>query len=131
MTAHGSEENGLAWVDGLLEYDKLRQTIREAVSGYAHLYAYGLAKTRFLAELVAQPVRNLEEFKCPQPHGLKAQFSCSMPCHKNYLNRRCATRNAHTLFKWLVHHLNSRNYIACSPEFTRHTASFNSGLSRL
>jgi len=62
MTAHESEVNGLAWADGLLKYDKLRQTIREAVSGYAHLYAYGLAKTRFLAELVAQYVRNLEEF---------------------------------------------------------------------
>ena len=54
-----------------------------------------------------------------------------MPCHKNYLNYRCATRNAHTLFKWLMHHLQSRNYIACPPDFTRHTASFNSGLSRL
>jgi len=99
MTAQGCEENGLSWADGQLEYDKLRQTTREAVSGYAHLYAYGVPKTRFLTELLAQPVRNLADFECPQPHGLKAQFSCSMPCHMNYLNRRCATRNAHTLFE--------------------------------
>jgi hypothetical protein len=131
MTAHGCEKNGLSWADGQLDYDKLRETISEAVSGYAHLYAYGIAKTRFLTELLAQRVRNLEDFKCPQPHGLKAQFSCSMPCHKNYLNCSCATRNAHTLFKWLKHNLHSRTYIACPPEFTRHTASFNSGPSRL
>ena len=128
MTTRGCEENGLSWADGQLQYDKLRQTIREAVSGYAHLYAYGIAKTRFLTELLTQPVRNLEDFECLQPHGIKAQFSYSMPCHKNYLNRGCATRNAHTLFKWLQHHLRSRNYISCPPDFTRHTASFNSGL---
>jgi hypothetical protein len=91
MKAHSSEENGIAWADGQLEYDKLRQTIREAVSGYAHLYAYGIAKTRFLTELVAQPVLNLEDFNCPQPQGLKSQFSCSTPCHKNYVLHRCAT----------------------------------------
>jgi len=131
MPAHGSEKNGLSWSDGQLDYDKLHETINESVSGYPHLYAYGMAKTRFLTELLAQPVRNLEDFKCPQPHGLNAQFSCSMPCHKNFLNYSCATRNAHTLFKWFKHHLQSRASISCPPKFTRHTASFNSGLSRL
>jgi len=131
MTPHGSDENGLSWAYGQLDYDKLRETISEAVSGYAHVYAYGIAKTKFLTTLLAQPVRNLEDFHSPQSQGLKAQFSCSMPCHKNYLNYCCATRNAHTLFKWLKHHLHTHTYIACPPEFTRHTASFNSGLSRL
>ena len=131
MTAHGSDKNGLSWGNGQLDYKKLRETLSQAVSGYAHLYAYGIPKSRFLTELLAQPVRNLENFKCPQTHGLKAQYSCSMPCHKNYLNYSCATRNAHTLFKWLKHHLHSLAYISCPPEFTRHTASFNSGLSRL
>jgi len=56
MTAHGSDKNGLSWGDGQLDYDKLRETINEAVSGYAHLYAYGIAKSRFLTELLAQPV---------------------------------------------------------------------------
>jgi len=131
MTAHGAEVNGLSWADGWLDYDKLRETICEAVSGYAHLYAYGASKTRFLTTLLAQPVRNLEDFKCHPPHGLKAQFSCSMPCHKNYLNYRCATRNAQTLFQWLRHHLHSRDYIACPDDFTGHIASFNSGVSQL
>ena len=93
MSAHGSAENGLSWGDGQLDYAKLPETIREAVSGYAHLYAYGIAKTKFLSNLLGEPFGNLEDFNCPPPHGLKAQFSCSMPCHKNYLNYRCATRN--------------------------------------
>jgi len=130
-TAHGCDKNGLSWADDQLDYDKLHETISEAVSGYARLYAYGIAKTKFLTTLLAQPVRNLKYFDCPQPQGLKAQFSCSMPCHKNFLSYSCVTRNAHTLFKWLMHHLHSRTYIVCPPEFTRHTASFNSGLSRL
>jgi len=50
MTAHVSDKNGLSWSDDQLDYEKLRQTISEAVSGYAHLYAYVLTKTRFLAE---------------------------------------------------------------------------------
>jgi len=83
MTANGCDKNDLSWGDGQVDYDKLRETISEAVSGYADLYAYGIAKTRFLTELLAQPVRNLEDFECPQPHGHKAQLSCSMPCHKN------------------------------------------------
>ena len=130
MTAHGCEENGLSWYDCRINYDKFRETICEAVSGYAHLYAYGVSKTKFLTTLLAGPVQNLEDFKCPSSHGLKAQFSCSMPCHKNYQNYRCATRNAHTLFKWLKHHLDSRDYIACPADITRHTASFNSGISQ-
>jgi len=56
MTAHGSDENGLSWGDWQLDYDKLCETISEAVSGYAHLYAYGITKTKFLTTLLAQPV---------------------------------------------------------------------------
>jgi len=131
MTAQGSDKNVLSWAGGHLDCEKLCATMSKTVSGYAHLYAYGLARTRFLTELLAQPVRNLEDFKCPAPHGLKSKYSCSMPCHKNYRNYSCATRTAQILFKWLKHHLHSLAYISCPPEFTRHTASFNSGLSHL
>ena len=67
MTAHGSDTNGLSWSDGQLEYEKLRGTISEAVSGYAYLYAYGIAKTRFVTELLAQPVRNWRISSVPRP----------------------------------------------------------------
>jgi len=61
MTAHGSEENGLSWADWQLDYDKLRKTICEAVSGYAHLedqISHNLAGTAY---------RNLEDFMSPTP----------------------------------------------------------------
>ena len=32
-TAHGSDKNGLSWRDGQLDYEKLRATISQAVSG--------------------------------------------------------------------------------------------------
>jgi len=98
MMAQGSEENGLSWSDGQLVYDKLRKAICEAVSGYAHLYAYGVAKTKFLTTLLAQPVRNLEDFKSPPPHGLKAQFSCSMQCPQELSKLPLRnTKRAHTI----------------------------------
>jgi len=53
MNSHDSDRNGLSWGYGKLNYDRLRDTISEAVSGYAHLYAYGIAKTRFFTELLA------------------------------------------------------------------------------
>jgi len=74
MAIHGYEENGLSWADGRLDYDKLRKSICEAVSGYAHLYAYGVAKTKFLTTLLAQPVRHLEDIKCPPPTASRSNL---------------------------------------------------------
>jgi hypothetical protein len=129
MSPHSSAENGISWDYGNLEFVKLYDTLSEAVSGYAHLYAYG-EKCKFLKKLLAQPIRNLEDFACPSPYGLKSQFSCSLPSHRNYQNFHCANRSAYTLYKWLMHHLQGRLYIGCPPDSTRHTAAFNSGVSR-
>jgi len=129
MAPHGSKVNGLSWDDGHLEYDRLYTTLKEAVSGYAHLYAYGDEKTKILTEMLGRAVQNLESLGCPSPYGLKSDFSCSLPCHKNYLNIHCATRSAYNLYRWLMYHLLSRRYINCPPDSTRHTAEFNSGIT--
>jgi hypothetical protein len=129
MAPHSSPENDISWDDGNLEFVKLYENLSEVVSGYAHLYAYGEEKCKFLKTLLGQPIRNLEDFECPSPYGLNSQFSCSLPCHRNYQNVRCATRSAHTLYKWLMHHPKSRLYIGCTPDSTRHTAAFNSAIS--
>jgi hypothetical protein len=59
MSPHNIPENGISWDDGHLEAAKLYQTLNEAVAGYAHLYAYGEEKCRFLKNLLVQPIRNL------------------------------------------------------------------------
>jgi hypothetical protein len=82
MAPHSSRENGISWDDGNLEFKKLYEALSKAVSGYAHLYAYGEEKCKFLKSLLTQPIRNLEDFDCPSPYGLKSDFSCSMPCQK-------------------------------------------------
>ena len=90
MIAHGSDKNGLSWSDGQIVCEKLSETINEAVSGYAHLYAYVLAKTRFLTELLAQPVRNREDFKCPpapRPQG-SVQLQYALPQELSKLQLR-------------------------------------------
>jgi L-ribulose-5-phosphate 3-epimerase UlaE len=55
MSPHSSPENGLSWDDGLVEFVELYDTLSEAVSGFAHLYAYG-EKCKYLKKLLAQPI---------------------------------------------------------------------------
>jgi hypothetical protein len=74
MAPHSSSENGLSWDDGYVEHIKLLRTLNEAVSGYAHLYAHGEEKCRFLKNLLGQPIRNLEEFYFLSPYGLMSHI---------------------------------------------------------
>jgi hypothetical protein len=69
MAPHSSAENGLSWDYGVVDFIGLHETLSEAVSGYAHLYAYGEEKCTFLANLLGKPIRNLEYFDCPSPYG--------------------------------------------------------------
>jgi len=54
MTTHRSVENGLNWDDGHIAYSELYTVVNEAVAGFAHLYAYGIAKCAFLTELLSR-----------------------------------------------------------------------------
>jgi hypothetical protein len=49
MYPHGSEENGLHWGDGNIEYDPLHVVLGEAVANFAHLYSFGASKCKFLS----------------------------------------------------------------------------------
>ena len=78
MPDHGSTENGINWIDGHIEYSELHMVLNEAVVGFAHLYAYGVSKCRFLAELTGRPIHNLEDVNCPLPtHSIT---SVGVPC---------------------------------------------------
>ena len=57
MTDHGSSQNGINSADGHIEYKELHTVINEAVSGFAHLYAYGVPNSR--STLSSRPVRSI------------------------------------------------------------------------
>ena len=93
-TPHGSVGSGLNWDDGHIAYPELYTVASEAVTGFAHLYAYGVAKCAFLTELLIRPILNLQDFNCPLSKSLKHKYWCSMSCHIcPHVN--CATKTAH------------------------------------
>jgi len=52
---------------------------------------------------------------------------CSLPCHK-FPDKSCSVRNAISLFGWLKHHIQDKEYVKCPKDDSRHTAIFNSGI---
>jgi len=67
MTSHGSDENGLNCEDGHVTYHDLYTVANKAVAGFAHLYAYGVSKCKFLTDPLSRPILNLQDFNCPLP----------------------------------------------------------------
>jgi len=112
MRLHGDSENGLNWEDRYIPYNQLSSVLNEAVAGFAHLYAYGDSKCTLISQLLGRPVHNLEDFNCPSPHYFRHKFSCTKPCHRNP-SFRCATRHAHSLYEWLMFHLQKMSYVTC------------------
>jgi len=58
MDAHASDQNGLSWDDGIIPYSSLFQTLTEATANFAHLYAKGMGKCKFLSNLLGRAVKN-------------------------------------------------------------------------
>ena len=127
MTPHGSDENGLNWDDGHIPYRQLETVLSESVAGFAHIYSYGVSKCKFLKELLGRHVMNLEDFGCPDHTKLKSRYNCILPCH-SYNDISCATRNAHSFYKWLMYHFQKKSYVKCPKDMTRHTAMFVSAI---
>ena len=119
MKSHGSDENGLNWEDGLIAYHDLYT----AVAGFAHLYCYAITNFKFLTELLGRPILNLQDFKCPQPTSFNHTRWCSVPCHK-FPNVDCATKTAHSLYDWLIFHLQTKSYVRCPKDMSRHSSKF-------
>jgi len=127
MADHGSSENGLNWADGHIEYKELHTVLTEAMTGFAHLYAYGLSKCPFLSELTGRPIHNLEDLECPSPVSFNHKRWCTLPCPK-FPRFSCATKTAHSLYNWLMYYLQKKDYVQCPADMTRHTADFVSAL---
>lgn len=107
---NSSTDSSLHWDDGHIPFSKLSTVLNEAVAGYAHLYAYGSAKRKFLSELIHRPSLSLEDFNCPRPGDLKPEFSCAFPCHK-FPSVHCASRTAHCVCKWLMFYFQTKTNV--------------------
>jgi len=127
MDEHGYEANDLNWNNSIIQYAKLYRTVNEAAANFAHLYAKGTAKTRFLSGLLRRAVFNLDAFACPERKSFRMGTVCSMPCHR-FSDKSCATRNAHALYEWLTFRLKGKSFVKCPKDNSRHTAAFNSGI---
>jgi hypothetical protein len=129
MNDHISKHNGLSWMDGNISYSLIHQTLTEATANFAHVYAKGDDKCTYLSGLLGRAVLNLDTFGCPERSEFRMETGCSMPCHR-YPDKSCATRNAQSLYKWLIHHLQAKEYVKCPKDGSRHTAVFNSGVNQ-
>jgi hypothetical protein len=127
MNAHSSEDSGISWDDGIIAYSSLFQTLTEATTNFAHLYAKGTAKCKFLSKRLGRTVQNLDSVACPSRKSFRMTTSCSLPCNK-FPDKSCATRNALSLYGWLKHDIQHKEYVKCSKGNSRHNAIFNSGI---
>jgi len=120
MRPHGDKENGLNWDDEHIPYHKLSTVLSEAVTGFEHLYGYGESRCNLLAKLFGRPVDNLEDLNCPKPRHFIHKYGCTKQCNRNP-SFRCATRNAHSLYDWLMYHFQKMSCVTCPEDMNRHT----------
>jgi len=59
----------------------------------------------------------------PRQQKLKSRYNCVLPCH-SYNDISCVTRNAHSFYKWLMYHFQTKSYVKCPKNLTRLTAMF-------
>ena len=122
MAVHGSSENGINWADGRIEYREFYIVLNDAVS-FLLTSTPTASKVTYLSGLTGRPIRNLEDLICPPPDAFNHRRWCTLPCYK-FLKFACATKTTHSLYDWLMHHLQTKDYVQCVPVMTRHTADF-------
>ena len=80
------------------------------MEGFPHVYSFGPTKFSFLSALLERTVLDLEDFKCPPAKELKPTLSSALPCHR-FPKFSCATKSSHSLYAWLMHHLQTKSYV--------------------
>jgi hypothetical protein len=127
MADQGSSENGINWANGHIEYKDLHTVVTEVVAWFAHLYAYGVSKVTFLSSLTGRTINNLEDMDCPTPDSFNHKHWCTCSA-TNSPKIACANKTAHSLYDWLMHYPQTKDYVHCPSDMSRHTASFVTGL---
>ena len=112
MIDHVSSENGINWAGGHIEYKDLHTVVTEALAGYAHLYAYGVSKVTFFSTITGCTIHNPEDVDCATPDSFNHKHWCNLPCHK-FPKFACANKTAHSLYNWIMHCLQAKDYAQC------------------
>ena len=123
MADHGSSENGINWADWHIGNKELHTVFTEAVSGFSHLYNYGVSRVTFFSTLTGRTIHNIEEVDCPTPDAFNHKQCCNLPCHK-LPKFACATKTAHNYYDCLMHYPPTKDYVQCPLDMTRYSAHF-------
>jgi hypothetical protein len=115
----------LSWVDGIIAFSSLFQSLTEATANFAHLYGNGTAKCKFLSNLLGRVFKNFGAFGCPSRKSFRMTTGRSLPCHK-LPDKSCSASNALSLYGWLKHR-NQHKYVKYTKDNSCHTI-FNSGV---
>jgi len=104
MADHGPKKNGINWIGRHIDYRKLHTVLNEVMAGFAHIYAYGVSKCTFLAELTGRPIHNLGDINCLPPDCFNHERRCNMTCHK-FPKFALAAKTAHFFYDLLMLYL--------------------------
>lgn len=102
-TWYSKHMHGLDWRYGEVPFSQISQLLHTYTQNASAIYCFGLEKTKYLSNLLSQPIFNLQDLNCP-PHliSLPTQ-SCCYPYHR-FLTMDCALRQVHYYMKFLRHH---------------------------
>jgi len=125
-----SDEIGISWDDGFISYDQLFTVLDVSTKNFAHVNNYGTETCNYMQNLLQVLIHALQKLICSVSHKLHSDYACYLTCHKNYSDLRSAMKHAHALYTWLEFHLQTKRYVRCPKDMSRHTATFNSGITQ-
>lgn len=99
---------GIGWNSGDIPYNKLTQTLQNAVTGATRVYVKGAEKKKHIEQVLHSTVEvvTLESLGCPPLRSLP-RINCA-PCHHHELlptKSICAARNVQIIKDWLDEYL--------------------------
>ena len=103
-------------------YYKLFTVAIGAVAGFPHLYAYGDTKCEFLADLLG-PQFTICNMRNVPTLVFQSSKLLQLSCNK-FPNVNCKTKTAHSLYDCLMYHFQTKSYVSCPRDKTRHTDKF-------
>lgn len=94
-------DHGIAWGDGYIEYEELRNILQRYVCQAAALFAFSREKCSVLSKLTNRTFIDLRELHCPDAKLSGFEGSrCLIPRHRLH-GFSCALDTATTFAKWV------------------------------